>query len=214
MSTLTTAKPFRPSDWINRASAKLPSWLIYAGALAYALWLFYLGLTGGLGIEPIEVLEHRYGKVALQFIVLGLAVTPLKVYARINLQKHRRAIGVTAFGFVLAHLLVWAFLDVQTLERVWADILKRPYVTIGMVSFLLLVPLALTSNNLSLRKLGGASWRKLHKLTYPAAVLGALHYVWLAKGFQYEPLIYTAVILLLLVLRIDRVQRAWRQMRA
>ncbi|MEM8582599.1 MAG: ferric reductase-like transmembrane domain-containing protein, partial [Pseudomonadota bacterium] len=163
MSTLTTAKPFRPSDWINRSSAKLPSWLIYAGALAYALWLFYLGLTGGLGIEPIEVLEHRYGKVALQFIVLGLAVTPLKVYARINLQKHRRAIGVTAFGFVLAHLLVWALLDVQTLERVWADILKRPYVTIGMASFLLLVPLALTSNNLSLRKLGGASWRKLHK---------------------------------------------------
>ncbi|MEL7380461.1 MAG: protein-methionine-sulfoxide reductase heme-binding subunit MsrQ [Pseudomonadota bacterium] len=214
MSTLTTAKPFRPSDWINRGSAKLPSWLIYAGALAYALWLFYLGLTGGLGIEPIEVLEHRYGKVALQFIVLGLAVTPLKVYARINLQKHRRAIGVTAFGFVLAHLLVWALLDVQTLERVWADILKRPYVTIGMASFLLLVPLALTSNNLSLRKLGGASWRKLHKLTYPAAVLGALHYVWLAKGFQYEPLIYTGLIGLLLLLRIDRVQRAWRQMRA
>ena len=86
-------------------------------------------------------------------------------------------------------------------ERVWADIIKRPYVTIGMAAFLMLIPLAITSNNLSLRKLGGASWRKLHKLAYPATVLAAVHYIWLAKGFQIEPLFYLALILALLAAR-------------
>jgi sulfoxide reductase heme-binding subunit YedZ len=85
-------------------------------------------------------------------------------------------------------------LDVQTVARVWADIVERPYVTIGMAGFLLLLPLGLTSNTWSVRKMGAASWRKLHKLVYPAAVLGALHYIWLAKGFQWEPLIYMAAI--------------------
>jgi sulfoxide reductase heme-binding subunit YedZ len=83
----------------------------------------------------------------------------------------------------------------------WADILKRPYVTIGMASFLMLIPLAVTSNNLSVRKLGAASWRKLHILTYPAAALGALHYIWLVKGFQIEPLVYAAIIGGLIALR-------------
>lgn len=210
MSQASHASTFSPTDAFNRASQRTPSWLIYAGAAAYAVWLFYLGLTGELGVEPIQELEHRYGKIALQFLVLGLAVTPLKVYARINLQKHRRAIGVTTFFFVLAHLLVWALLDVQTLGRVWADIVKRPYVTIGMASFIMLLPLALTSNNWSVRRLGGLAWRKLHWLTYPAAVLGALHYVWLAKGFQLEPLVYTGLIVALLVLRLDGLQRAWK----
>jgi sulfoxide reductase heme-binding subunit YedZ len=116
----------------------------------------------------------------------------------------RRAIGVLCFFFVAAHLLVWAVLDVQTVARVWADIVDRPYVTIGMAGFLLLLPLGLTSNNWSVRKMGAAAWRKLHKLVYPAAVLGALHYVWLAKGFQLEPLLYMAAILGLLALRCAR----------
>ena len=98
-------------------------------------------------------------------------------------------------------------LDVQSFERVWTEIVKRPYVTVGMVGFVLMIPLALTSNNMSLRKLGAASWRKLHKLTYPIAVLGAVHYLWLVKGFQLEPIIYLLVILALIATRYVTLER-------
>ncbi|AHM03160.1 Membrane protein YedZ [Roseibacterium elongatum DSM 19469] len=189
---------------VNAGLRRVPPALVYIVGLGWAGWLFFLAATGGLGVEPVEALEHRYGELALQLIVLGLAVTPLRRYLGVNLMPLRRAIGVVAFFFVLAHVLVWAVLDVQTLPAVWADILERPYVTIGMAGFLLLLPLAMTSNDWSVRKLGGAMWRKLHRLVYPAAFLGALHFVWLAKGFQIEPLVYLSAILGLLALRLRR----------
>lgn len=186
---------------INAAVRRVPGWALYIVGAAYGVWLFYLGATGGLGVEPIEALEHRYGKIAFQLLLVGLAVTPLRQHVGLNLLCWRRAFGVLAFFFVLAHFLVWAVLDVQRLAAIWADIVERPYVTIGMAGFLCLIPLAVTSNNLAVRKMGAASWRKLHKLVYPAAVLGAVHYVWLVKGFQLEPLIYLAVTLALLATR-------------
>jgi sulfoxide reductase heme-binding subunit YedZ len=185
---------------INGALRRLPPWTIYIAGAIYAGWLFWQALNGAW-LEPIEVLEHRYGKIAFQLLLVGLAVTPLREHLRLNLMPFRRAIGVTAFFFALAHFLVWAVLDVQQLSAIWADIVKRPYVTIGMAGFLCLIPLAVTSNNLSVRKMGAVAWRKLHKLVYPAAVLGALHFVWLAKGFQLEPMVYLAVTLALLATR-------------
>jgi len=205
-----TARP-GPIDRANGALRRVPPWLLYIVGAAWAAWLFWLGLTGGLGAEPITELEHRYGEIAINLLVAGLAVTPLRRYAGLNLMRFRRAIGVLCFFFVLAHLSVWAVLDVQTPARVWADIVERPYVTIGMAGFLLLLPLGLTSNDWSVRRMGAAAWRKLHKLVYPAAVLGALHYVWLAKGFQIEPLVYMAAILGLLALRIRPAGRATRR---
>jgi sulfoxide reductase heme-binding subunit YedZ len=196
---------------LNGALRRLPPWTLYVAGAAWAAWLFWLGLTGGLGPEPITELEHRYGEVAINLLVAGLAVTPLRRHLGVNLMPFRRAIGVLTFFFLLAHVLVWAILDVQALERVWADILKRPYITIGMAGFLLLLPLGLTSNDLSVRRLGGAAWRRLHRLVYPAATLGALHYVWLAKGFQIEPLLYMGAILALLALRF---RPATRRMKA
>ena len=187
-------------DRLNAALRRVPPWLIYLGTAGWAGWMFWLGLSGQLGVEPVERLEHAYGELALQFIIAGLAITPLRRFAGLNLLKFRRAIGVSAFFLVLAHLLVWAVLDVQRLGEVWADIVKRPYVTIGMAAFLLMIPLAVTSNNLSVRKLG-PRWRKLHWLTYPAAVLGGVHFVWLVKGFQIEPLMYLGVIVGLLAVR-------------
>ena len=139
--------------------------------------------------------------MALQFLIAGLAVTPLRRYLGINLLKFRRAIGLIAFYYVTLHLLVWLFLDVQILSQIVADILKRPYITIGMLGFALMVPLAITSNNWSVRKLG-AAWRRLHTLVYGAAVLGALHFVMLSKGFQIEPLIYLGAVIALLALRL------------
>ena len=108
-----------------------------------------------------------------------------------------------AFIYVSLHLLVWLVLDVGILSQIWADILKRPYITIGMAGFACLVPLAATSNNFSIRKLGG-TWRKLHRLTYLAAILAGVHFIWLVKGFQIEPLLYMAAILALLVLRLPK----------
>jgi len=189
------------TDHINAALRRVPPWTIYVLATIYAVWLFYLGATGGLGVEPVEALEHLYGELALQLLILGLLVTPLRKHLGINLMKHRRAIGVVAFFFVLAHFLVWAILDVQSVARIWDDVLDRPYITIGMTGFLLLIPLAVTSNDFSVRKLGAQAWRRLHKLVYFAALLGGLHYVWLAKGFQLEPLIYFFVIGILVVQR-------------
>jgi sulfoxide reductase heme-binding subunit YedZ len=182
---------------INGVLRKIPAWPVYIVGAAYAVWEFWRALNqiGPYLVEPINVLERAYGEVALILMVAGLVVTPLRNWTGINLIKFRRAIGVTAFFYVLAHFLVFAILDVQSVSRVWTEIVKRPYVTVGMASFLMLIPLAVTSNNRSLRKLGPAVWRKLHKLTYPAAVLGAVHYLWLVKGFQLEPIIYLAAIL-------------------
>ncbi len=195
-------------DTLNSTLRRIPAWTIYIVGAAWAGWLFYLGLTGGLGVEPINALEREYGEIGLKLLVAGLAITPLRKYAGLNLLKFRRALGVTTFFYILAHFLVWAVLDVQSLSRVWEEIVKRPYVTVGMLSFVLMIPLAVTSNNLSLRKLGAASWRKLHKLTYPIAVLGAVHYLWLVKGFQLEPIVYLGIILGLLATRMTWQKRA------
>lgn len=188
-------------DTINSTLRRLPAWTLYIAGALWAAWLFWLGLTGGLGPEPINALEREYGDVAIKLLILGLAVTPLRRWPGLNLMPFRRAFGVTAFFFVLAHFLVFAVLDVQSLERVWQEVVKRPYVTVGMAAFLMLIPLGVTSNNYSVRKMGGAAWRQLHKLVYPAAVLSALHYLWLVKGFQIEPIVYAALIVGLIALR-------------
>src|SRR6056297_3641067 len=160
-------------DRINALARRVPVWSVWLILLVPAVWTFWLGLTGGLGAEPIKALERELGEVALQ-------------------------------------LLVCLVLDVQIPAQIWADIVKRPYVMVGFTAFLLMIPLALTSNDRSLRRLG-PRWRQLHKLTYGVVVLGAVHFIWLSKGFQIEPLIYLAAILALLALRRRarrRVQRA------
>lgn len=193
---------------INSTLRRVPPWIIYILGAGHIIWLFWLGATGGLGVEPISALEHRLGKTALKLLLVGLAITPLRRFAGVNLIRFRRAVGLTAFLYIAVHLSVWMVLDLQSFDRVWADILKRPYITIGMLGFVLMIPLALTSNNWSVRRLGRV-WRRLHKLTYIVAVLGALHFVMLAKGFQIEPLLYLAAVLGLLALRIPkRRQRA------
>lgn len=186
---------------LNQILRRVPVWLLYLVGLLPAPWLFYLALTGGLGVEPIQALEHEYGELALQLLILGLAVSPLKRFTGLNLMRFRRAIGVLTISYAGFHLIVWLVLDVQIPSQIWADIIKRPYITVGMAAFLLMLPLAITSNNASVRRLGPA-WRQLHRLVYPAAVLAGLHYVMLAKGFRIEPLIYLLTISGLLLLRL------------
>ena len=196
------------STTVNGAVRKLPAWLIYVGAAVWVGWEFYLAATNQIGPEPINTLERTYGAMGLKFLVAGLLVTPLRNWTGINLIKFRRAIGVTTFFLILAHFCVWAILDVQTFSRVWMEIVKRKYVTVGMAAFVMLIPLAMTSNNMSLRKIGPLAWRKLHKLTYPIGILAGIHYLWLVKGFQIEPIIYMTIILGLLATRIKWARKA------
>jgi sulfoxide reductase heme-binding subunit YedZ len=188
---------------VNQTLRRLPAWVIFLGGAAWAGLLFWQGLTGQLGGEPIQALEHEYGITALILRVAGLAISPLRRFTGVNLLKFRRAIGVTGFFFIVAHLLVWAVLDQGTLARIWAAIVKRPYITVGMVALVLAVPLAVTSNNASVRKLGRA-WRKLHLLTYPVAVLAGVHFVMLRKGIQLEPMLYLLGIAVLLIVRLRK----------
>ena len=189
---------------INGVLRRVPAWPLYVIGAAWMAWEFWRALNGlgPYGVEPINVLERQYGEVALILLVAGLAITPLRTVTGVVLVKYRRAIGLLAFFFVLAHFLVFALLDVQTLGRVVTEVVKRPYVTIGFIAFLALIPLALTSNNWSIRRMGPVRWRRLHQLVYPAAVLGALHYIWLVKGWPLEPFLYMGAILGLLALRL------------
>nr|WP_282095262.1 protein-methionine-sulfoxide reductase heme-binding subunit MsrQ [Epibacterium ulvae] len=192
------------NSWIRR----LPVWVVYLLGALPAPWLFYLGLIGDLGADPVKAIEHRYGELALQLVIAGLAITPLRRHLGLNLMKFRRAIGLLCFFYVSCHLLVWLVLDVQILNQILTDILKRPYITLGMIAFIAMIPLAVTSNNASIRRLG-RRWHRLHRLTYLAAVLGALHYVLLAKGFQIDPLIYLGIILFLLFIRVRFLLIEW-----
>jgi sulfoxide reductase heme-binding subunit YedZ len=190
---------------INDTLQRVPRWLVYAVGFIPAIQLFTLGVLDQLGADPMRTLERELGEWALRFLIAGLAVTPLRQVFGINLLRYRRAIGLLAFYYAVIHLLTYMVLD-QGLDwaAIWADILKRPYITVGMASFALLVPLAVTSNNASIRRLGGQAWSRLHMLVYPAAAGGALHYVLLVKSWPLEPLVYAAITAALLAYRLVR----------
>lgn len=189
------------TDAAHGVLRRIPTWTVYVAGFAWLGWLFVLGATGGLGVEPVKALEERYGLLALQLLVAGLAVTPLRRFVGLNLIRFRRAIGMMAFWCLCAHLLVWLVLDLQSPGMAAADIVKRPFITVGMAGLSLLVPLALTSTDRAIRRMG-ADWRRLHRLVYAAVALGAVHFVMQAKGWPLEPLVYLGLVLGLLGLRV------------
>lgn len=189
--------------WVNAQARRVPTWPVYALGALIPAWLFWQGVTGGLGADPVKGLERELGLLGLKLIVAGLCITPLRRHAGVNLLKFRRAIGLLAFFYILLHFLTWVGLDMGLqLSQALGDIFKRPYVTIGMAGLLLLLPLAVTSNNWSVRRLGAGRWQKLHRLTYAAALAGAVHYLWLVKAWPLEPFLYLLAILGLLSLRL------------
>ncbi|WP_417278759.1 protein-methionine-sulfoxide reductase heme-binding subunit MsrQ [Celeribacter sp.] len=196
-------------DRLNRLARKIPTWPLYLGALIPPAWYFYAGLTGQLGVDPVKAMEHKIGLLGLQVLIASLCVTPLRRHLGLNLIKFRRALGLIAFFYIVLHLTVWIVLDVQIMSQIIADIYKRPYITIGMAGFVLMIPLAATSYNAAIRKLG-RNWRQLHKLVYPAVLLGGVHFVMLRKGWQLEPLLYVAAIVVLLLLRVPMRRKVMR----
>jgi sulfoxide reductase heme-binding subunit YedZ len=187
---------------INTYLRRIPVWALWLAALTPGLWVFWRGLNGDLGADPVRALELALGKKGLQLLILSLAVTPLRRFTGVNLMRFRRALGLLAFTYITAHFLAWLLLDMGGFwDQALRDIVKRPYITIGMAALALLAPLAITSNAASIRRLG-ARWRALHKLAYPAALLGAVHYTLIGKTWMAGALIYLGIVLLLLALRL------------
>ena len=178
-----------------------------------ALWLLVLLpaivlvaqlLLNQLGAEPIESLEHASGEWALRLLAASLAVTPLMRLTGWGwLVAQRRFLGLAAFFWAMGHLSVYIVLD-QFFDwpEIVKDVLKHLYITVGMLAFVLMIPLALTSTKSSIRRLGGQRWNQLHRLVYVTAVAGCVHYLWAVKKDIAEPLLYAAVFVVLFVLRL------------
>jgi sulfoxide reductase heme-binding subunit YedZ len=161
-------------------------------------------LLNQLGAEPIESLEHASGEWALRLLAASLAVTPLMRLTGWGwLVAQRRFLGLAAFFWALGHLSVYIVLD-QFFDwpEIVKDVLKHLYITVGMLAFVLMIPLALTSTKSSIRRLGGQRWTQLHRLVYVTAVAGCVHYLWAVKKDIAEPLLYAAVFVVLFVLRL------------
>jgi sulfoxide reductase heme-binding subunit YedZ len=179
-------------------------WLLYAVGLLPAAYGFYLGATGALPGNPVKEFEHLLGLWALRFLVATLAVTPIRDLFGINWVRYRRALGLLAFWYVLMHFATYMILDQYlNFSAILTDIAKRPFITIGMAAFVMLIPLALTSNNWSIRRLG-PRWVKLHRLVYIIAAAGALHFAMAVKVVGPEQWLYLVLVVLLV---------AWRPIR-
>ena len=172
------------------------------------------GVTGSLGANPVEEILDRFGNWALRFVLLTLAVTPLRRLTGWNwLQRFRRMFGLFTFFYALMHFLTWLILDQGMLvPAIIEDIAKRPFITIGFAALLLLIALAATSTNGMRRRLG-RRWQSLHNAVYAIAILGVWHYWWQVKLDSSEPAIYAAILALLLGYRIARKARSQRGLR-
>ncbi|MDD2868031.1 protein-methionine-sulfoxide reductase heme-binding subunit MsrQ [Neomegalonema sp.] len=185
---------------------RLPVWPLYLVGLTPALWGFYLGATNQLGADPVKSFEHMLGLWAVRFLILTLAVTPLRETTGINLIRWRRALGLLCFWFALFHFTAYLLLDLRALQLqdagpILADIAKRPFLLLGFAAFVMLVPLAVTSGSWAIRRLG-SGWGKLHRLIYPAAVCGAIHLLLAAKTLRLEEAVYLLALILLLLWRL------------
>ncbi|MDB6044316.1 MAG: sulfoxide reductase heme-binding subunit YedZ [Gammaproteobacteria bacterium] len=176
--------------------------LVFVASLVPLAWLLCgaFNLFGAsLGADPVKKLEHEFGKTALNFLLLTLLVTPVKNLAGLpHVPRLRRMLGLFAFFYVVLHFTVYLVLDLElNFRTLFADIAKRPYITIGFAALLLLIPLGVTSTNRMMRRLG-RRWQKLHRLIYVIAVLGVWHFYWQVKRDVREPLIYAAILAVLL----------------
>ncbi|HUU73827.1 MAG TPA: protein-methionine-sulfoxide reductase heme-binding subunit MsrQ [Burkholderiales bacterium] len=190
--------------WINRTKAVV----FLAGLMPLGL-LIWRGFSGGLTANPIEFVTHTTGWWALTFLMITLAVTPVRRLLDIPwLLRLRRMLGLYAFFYASLHFLTWLVVDqFFDWDAIVKDIIKRPYITIGFSAFVLMLPLAATSTNAMVRRLGAARWQTLHRAVYFIAILGAAHFWWLVKKDITEPLIFAAVLAVLLAARLVFVWR-------
>lgn len=161
-------------------------------------------LTDQLGVNPVETLTRSSGLWGLRFLLITLCVTPLRWLTGINqLIRFRRMLGLYAFFYATVHMLLYLGLD-QFFDwsEIWRDIIKRPFITVGFINFIALLPLVFTSTNKMMKRLGGQRWKKLHRLTYFVAVAACLHFLMLVKADIREPVIYIFLLTGLLAVRL------------
>ncbi|MCB1745272.1 MAG: sulfoxide reductase heme-binding subunit YedZ [Gammaproteobacteria bacterium] len=189
--------------------------LLFITASIPALTLFTGLLLGRLGANPVEVLTHQTGEWGLRILLLTLAITPFRKLTGLHqVVRFRRMLGLFSFFYISLHFLTYVLLDAGLdLAYIAEDVLDRLYITAGFAGLCLMIPLAATSTNGMIKRLGGKNWQRLHRLTYLAAIAGVLHFLWLVKADLREPLVYTAILALLLVLRVPVVSArlgSWR----
>lgn len=172
--------------------------------------LLYRALQNQLGADPIAALTHQTGDWALRLLLLSLAMTPLRLILKKSWPiRFRRMIGLYAFFYASLHFSVYLFLDLGSYwSQIGADIIKRPFITVGFTAWLLLLPLALTSTQWMMRKLK-KNWLKLHKLVYVIGVLAVIHFYWLVKSDVREPLMYAGILALLFAIRLKPRLHSW-----
>ncbi len=183
-------------------------WLIKPALFVIALVplavLIQKGLSNDLGANPVETINRFTGDWVLRFLLVTLAVTPLRrLFGWNALLRYRRMLGLFAFFYVCLHFLSYAWLDQYfAIADIIKDVAKRPYITVGFACFLMLIPLAATSTHAMIRRLGTRRWQRLHRLVYLVGVGGIVHYLWLVKSDLREPLIYGAILAVLLGFRL------------
>jgi methionine sulfoxide reductase heme-binding subunit len=191
-----------------------PKLWLFAICLLPLARLFVLGFGDGLGANPIEFITHSTGTWTLVGLLVTLSVTPLRrLTGRADLIRYRRMLGLFAFFYAALHFMTYLWLDqFFDLAGIAKDIAKRPFVTVGFAAFVLLIPLAATSTRAMMRRLG-RRWQQLHRLVYLIALLGVIHYLWLVKKDLTQPLIFGAVLILLLAIRLPWSQSALHAVR-
>jgi len=185
------------------AALRNPKFWIFCIGLVPLMRLIALGVSGGLGANPIEFITRSTGTWTLVGLMLTLSVTPLRrLTGHAGLLRYRRMLGLFAFFYACLHFVTHIWLD-QFFDpaAIAKDIIKRPFITAGFTAFVLLIPLALTSTQAMMRRLG-CRWQLLHRLIYPIALMGVIHYLWLVKKDMTEPLIFAAALALLLTMRL------------
>jgi len=186
---------------LRKSWAKIPVWLL---GLAPACWLAWRAWTNNLTANPIEFITHFTGDWAIRFVVITLAITPLRKLLKLpDLIRFRRLLGLFAFFYATLHFLTWFAVDkFFDLHEILGDFAKRRFITMGLLAFLCLIPLAVTSTSGWIRRLGGKRWQRLHKLIYVTATAAVIHYYWLVKSDIRLPLLYAGLVALLLLYRV------------
>ncbi len=189
-----------PSFLANKWT-KVPVFLICLVPFGALVWRT---ITGNLGANPIEFIQHATGDWTLRFLIFTLCITPLRKLLKLpELIRFRRMLGLFAFFYACLHFLTYLGPDQSfDLAAIWKDVAKRPFITVGFTAFVLLIPLALTSTAGWIRRLGGRRWQMLHRLVYISAICGVIHYYWLVKSAVLRPLTYGAIVAVLLIWRL------------
>jgi sulfoxide reductase heme-binding subunit YedZ len=183
---------------LNQTARRMPAYTIYIFGIALAVWVIFASLNSP---DPAKVLERVLGTRGLQILIASLFITPLRWYG-VNLLKFRRALGLTGFLFILLHFLTWMLLDLALRwSLILSELTKRPFIIVGFLAFLALIPLAMTSNNASIKKLGAMRWKRLHWLAYPAILAGSVHFVMIGKVYTLESGLYFGAVAGLLITR-------------